>query len=62
MRAPAAPGDLDIGAIPTSDTLVFGTGFGGPVKDDWTFDWDFLLGNRIIRPVQRFPPGGTSKR
>lgn len=54
--APAAPGDLEIGAIPTSDTLVFGTGFGGPVKDDWTFDWDFLLGNRIIRP-SRLPAG-----
>jgi len=48
--APASPSDLDIGAIPTSETLVFGTGFGGPVRDDWTFDWDFLLGNRIIRP------------
>ncbi len=47
--APAAPGDLQISAIPTADTLMFGTGFGGPVKDDWTFDWDFLLGNRIIR-------------
>ena len=45
----AAPGDLQISAIPTADTLMFGTGFGGPVKDDWTFDWDFLLGNRIIR-------------
>ena len=47
---PVSPTDLDFGAIPTSETLVFGTGFGGPVKDDWTFDWDFLLGNRIIRP------------
>jgi carboxypeptidase family protein len=47
---PTAPGDLRINAIPTGDTLVFGTGFGGPVKDDWTFDWDFLLGNRIVRP------------
>ena len=49
-RARGTPGDLRINAIPTGDTLVFGTGFGGPVKDDWTFDWDFLLGNRIIRP------------
>jgi hypothetical protein len=53
---PASPGDLDIGAIPTGDTLVFGTGFGGPVKDDWTFDWEFLLGNRIIRP-SKLPAG-----
>jgi hypothetical protein len=47
--APTAPGDLQINAVPTGDTLIFGTGFGGPVKEDWTFDWDFLLGNRIIR-------------
>ena len=46
----ASPSDLQINAIPTGDTLVFGTGLAEPIKDDWTFDWDFLLGNRIIRP------------
>ena len=47
---PVSPSDLRIGAIPTSDTLVSGTGFGGPIQGDWTFDWDFLLGDRVIRP------------
>jgi uncharacterized protein (DUF2141 family) len=54
------PTDLRINAIPTGDTLVFGTGFGGPVNDDWTFDWDFLLGDRIIRPSAI--PGGWHLR
>jgi protocatechuate 3,4-dioxygenase beta subunit len=58
--APASPGDLRIVATSIGETLVFGTGFGGPVKDDWTFDWDFLLGSRIIRPLS-LPAGWYRK-
>jgi hypothetical protein len=50
------PADLSFSAVPVSDTLMFGTGFGGPIKDDWTFDWDFLLGRRVIRHAT-LPPG-----
>ncbi|OFW03549.1 MAG: hypothetical protein A3H96_20145 [Acidobacteria bacterium RIFCSPLOWO2_02_FULL_67_36] len=53
---PARAADAKINAVPVGDTLIFGTGFGGVVKDDWTFDWDFLLGPRIIRP-QSLPRG-----
>jgi uncharacterized protein (DUF2141 family) len=43
------PGALRISAVPVGDTLIYGTGFGGPIAADWSFDWDFLLGPRIIR-------------
>lgn len=43
------PSDVRIGASPVGDTFVFGAGFGGVVKDDWTFDWDYLLGRRVVR-------------
>ncbi len=37
--ANAAPADVTLVASPIGDTLVFGVGFGGALKDDWTFDW-----------------------
>jgi hypothetical protein len=45
------PSALRINAIPVGETLIFGTGFGGPIASDWSFDWDFLLGPRIIRAM-----------
>ena len=54
----ADPATVRINALPIGDTLVFGTGFGGTVGPDWTFDWDFLLGRRIIRSqVSGLPEG-----
>jgi hypothetical protein len=57
---PVSASELTIVATPVGETLVFGTGFGGQIKDDWTFDWDFLLGSRIIRASQ-LPRGWTLK-
>ena len=56
--ATADPAVLRINAIPIGDTLVYGTGFGGPVAPDWTFNWDFLLGRRIIRSAGNGLPEG----
>lgn len=54
--ATATPKDVTLVASPIGDTLVFGVGFGGALKDDWTFDWPFLIAPRVIR-AQRVPPG-----
>ena len=56
--ATADPALLRINALPIGDTLVYGTGFGGPVSPDWTFNWDFLLGRRIIRSAGNGLPEG----
>jgi hypothetical protein len=50
------PSAVRISALPIGDTLVYGTGFGGPVRPDWSFDWDFLLGARILR-AETLPDG-----
>jgi Carboxypeptidase regulatory-like domain len=55
--ATADPATLRINALPISDS-VYGTGFGGPVAPDWTFDWDFLLAARIIRSQPSGLPDG----
>lgn len=50
------PSAVSISALPIGDTLIYGTGFGGPIRPDWSFDWDFLLGARIVR-AQSLPDG-----
>jgi protocatechuate 3,4-dioxygenase beta subunit len=52
----ATPKDVALVASPVGDTLVFGVGFGEALKDDWTFDWPFLIAPRVVR-AQRVPPG-----
>lgn len=52
----ATPKEVGLVASPVGDTLVFGVGFGEALKDDWTFDWPFLIAPRVIR-AQRVPPG-----
>jgi protocatechuate 3,4-dioxygenase beta subunit len=52
----ARPSEVALSAAPLGETFVFGTGFGGTVKDDWTFDWDYLLGTRVVR-ASRMPRG-----
>ena len=56
--ATADPSTVRINALPVSETLVYGTGFGGTIASDWTFDWDFLLGKRIIRNQPAGLPDG----
>jgi hypothetical protein len=47
--AVSSPSAVRISAIPIGETLIYGTGFGGNVESDWSFNWDFLLGPRLIR-------------
>lgn len=54
----ADPATVRINAIPIGDTLVFGTGFGGSIAPDWAFNWDFLLGRRVIRSLGSGLPEG----
>ena len=55
------PAKLNLSMVPATDTFTFGTGFGGPVKADGTFEADFLLGARVIR-VRDLPPGWFVER
>jgi protocatechuate 3,4-dioxygenase beta subunit len=41
---------------PVSETNTFGAGFGGTPREDWTFEFDFLIGPRVIRGP-RLPDG-----
>ncbi len=53
----ASPKDVGFVAQPIGDTFVFGVGFGTePLKEDWTFEWPFLIAPRVIR-TQRAPEG-----
>jgi 5-hydroxyisourate hydrolase-like protein (transthyretin family) len=54
--ATAPPTSVTIHVEPVSDTNTFGTGFGGTPEEDWTFDFDFLLGPRVVR-ASRLPNG-----
>lgn len=47
--ATAAPASVTIAIEPVTETNTFGTGFGGSPKGDWTFDFDFLIGPRVVR-------------
>jgi len=53
----ATPKDVSLVALPIGDTAVTGVGFGQePLKDDWTFEWAFLVAPRVVRTM-RTPPG-----
>lgn len=55
--ATGSPKDVGFVAQPIGDTFVFGVGFGTePLKEDWTFEWPFLIAPRVIR-TQRAPDG-----
>ncbi len=55
-NAALEPADVRLMAAPVADTNVFGTGFGGPIRADWTFYWATLIAPRVIR-VSFLPPG-----
>lgn len=55
--ATATPKDVGFVAQPIGDTFVFGVGFGSEaLREDWTFEWPFLVAPRVIR-TQRAPDG-----
>jgi protocatechuate 3,4-dioxygenase beta subunit len=54
--ATAPPKSVNILVDPVSETNTFGAGFGGTPREDWTFDFDFLIGPRVIRGP-RLPDG-----
>jgi hypothetical protein len=54
--ATAPPSAVTIHIEPVTETNAFGAGFGGAPNGDWTFDFDYLLGPRVIR-TPRLPDG-----
>jgi hypothetical protein len=49
--AAASPKDVNILIDPITETNAFGLGFGGAPNPDWTFDFDFLVGPRVVRTL-----------
>jgi hypothetical protein len=54
--ATGPPSAVSIHIEPVTETNAFGAGFGGAPNGDWTFDFDYLLGPRVIR-TPRLPDG-----
>jgi Carboxypeptidase regulatory-like domain len=54
------PSTVRLNATPVGNTLIYGTGFGGAIESDWSFNWDFLIGPRVIR-AGTLPPGWVVK-
>jgi hypothetical protein len=47
----ASPKGVNILLDPITETNAFGLGFGGSPNPDWTFDFDFLVGPRVVRTL-----------
>jgi hypothetical protein len=49
--AAGSPKGVTISLQPITETNAFGVGFGGSPNPDWTFDFDFLVGPRVVRTL-----------